>query len=60
MGLFEENPLLMVPFVFAVVLAYDGAKWLLARAIRSGRSQRGGVMGGNYEFADSHEQKILP
>ena len=31
MGLFEEQPLLLVPFVLTVVMSYDGAKWLVKR-----------------------------
>ena len=33
MGLFEEQPLLMVPFILAVVAGYDLVKWAVRRAI---------------------------
>jgi hypothetical protein len=34
MGLFEEQPLLLVPLILAVVIAYDGAKWAIRRSVR--------------------------
>ena len=33
MGLFEEQPLLLVPVILAVVVAYDGVKWLVRRVV---------------------------
>ena len=27
MGLFEQNPILLVPLILIVVVGYDGAKW---------------------------------
>ncbi len=33
MGLFEQNPLLLVPFILVVVVGYDAAKHLVLRAI---------------------------
>lgn len=33
MGLFEQQPWLLVPFVLVVVVAYDGAKWTLRRLL---------------------------
>ena len=31
MGLFEEQPWLMVPFILVVVAAYDAVKWGIRR-----------------------------
>jgi hypothetical protein len=31
MGLFEQYPLLLVPYIVAVVVCYDGSKWLIRR-----------------------------
>lgn len=33
MGLFEENPLLLVPVVLVIVVAYDFGKWVVRRAL---------------------------
>jgi hypothetical protein len=33
MGLFEQNPILLVPFVLVVVVGYDALKWLVRRAL---------------------------
>lgn len=38
MGLFEENPLLLVPFVLVIVAGYDALKWLVRRALLAGRA----------------------
>lgn len=35
MGLFEENPLLLVPLVLVIVIAYDGAKWAMRQIIQT-------------------------
>jgi hypothetical protein len=40
MGLFEENPILLVPFVLVIVAGYDMVKWLVRRTLLAGR---GGV-----------------
>lgn len=31
MGLFEQQPLLMIPFILVVVVGYDAAKWAVRR-----------------------------
>lgn len=33
MGLFEEQPWLLVPFVLVIVVAYDGVKWMVRRLL---------------------------
>jgi hypothetical protein len=33
MGLFEQNPILLVPFVLVVVVGYDALKWLVRRTL---------------------------
>lgn len=33
MGLFEENPLLLVPVILATIMTYDLAKWLVRRGL---------------------------
>jgi hypothetical protein len=38
MGLFEQDPWLMVPLILLVVVAYDGFKFLLRKVVR-GRLQ---------------------
>lgn len=38
MGLFEEQPWLMVPFVLVVVIAYDGVKWTVRRLLANSSS----------------------
>jgi hypothetical protein len=40
MGLFEQNPLLIVPLVLAVVVAYDAVKWVARSVIQGYRSQQ--------------------
>lgn len=35
MGLFEQQPLLLIPLILAVVALYDGVKSLLKAALRS-------------------------
>jgi hypothetical protein len=47
MGLFEEQPLLLVPFILVVVVIYDVLKWAALRALRGGRA------------ADSEENRLL-
>jgi hypothetical protein len=37
MGLFEQNPWLMVPFIVAVVAAYDGLKLVVREVVRRQR-----------------------
>ena len=39
MGLFEQDPWLLVPLILLVVLAYDGIKFVVRKAIQ-GRRQR--------------------
>ena len=39
MGLFEQDPWLLVPLILVVVLAYDGVKLVVRRAVQ-GRRQR--------------------
>lgn len=39
MGLFEEQPWLLVPLILVVTVAYDLAKTLLLRAVRQSRSR---------------------
>jgi hypothetical protein len=39
MGLFEQDPWLLVPLILLVVLAYDGFK-LVVRKVVQGREQR--------------------
>ncbi len=34
MGLFEEQPWLMVPFILVVVAGYDAVKWAIRREVR--------------------------
>jgi hypothetical protein len=34
-GLFEENPLLLVPFVLLVVAGYDATKWAIKRLVQA-------------------------
>lgn len=38
MGLFEQQPLLLVPLILTVVIAYDAAKWLIRRTIGTDRT----------------------
>ncbi len=38
MGLFEEHPVLMVPFILVVVAGYDLAKWAVRRALETRKS----------------------
>jgi hypothetical protein len=33
MGLFEQNPILLVPFVLVVVVGYDALKWLVRKML---------------------------
>ena len=44
MGLFEEQPWLLVPFILVVVIGYDVVKWgvrrLLDRDVREGSRER--------------------
>lgn len=41
MGLFEEQPLLLIPFILVVVAGYDAAKWAVRRwLIRAGDDAR--------------------
>lgn len=40
MGLFEEQPWLLVPFVLVVVVGYDGVKWTLRRLLTGRRDRR--------------------
>ncbi len=40
MGLFEEQPWLMVPFILVVVAAYDVVKWGIRRALQQRREER--------------------
>jgi len=40
MGLFEEQPWLMVPFILVVVAAYDVVKWGVRRALQQRREER--------------------
>ena len=40
MGLFEEQPWLLVPFVLVVVVAYDGVKWTLRRLLSRGENRQ--------------------
>jgi hypothetical protein len=41
MGLFEQQPLLMIPFILVVVAGYDAAKWAIRRwVIRAGEDGR--------------------
>lgn len=35
MGLFEEQPLLLVPLIIVVVVLYDGMKWAVRRTMRT-------------------------
>lgn len=42
MGLFEENPLLMVPFILVVVGLYDLGKWALRRSLPASWIRRRG------------------
>ena len=35
MGLFEEQPLLLVPVILAVITGYDIAKWAVRLTIRN-------------------------
>jgi hypothetical protein len=39
MGLFEEQPLLLVPFILVVVIGYDVVKWGVRRLLL-GRSEQ--------------------
>lgn len=40
MGLFEEQPWLLVPFILAVVIGYDAVKWGVRRVLdRSDRQE---------------------
>ena len=36
MGLFEEQPLLLVPFILVVVIGYDVVKWSVRRLLDRG------------------------
>jgi len=38
MGLFEDNPLLLVPFILVVVVGYDAVKWVVRRALFADRT----------------------
>jgi hypothetical protein len=40
MGLFEEQPWLLVPFILVVVIGYDAVKWGVRRLL-SGRERSG-------------------
>jgi len=40
MGLFEENPFLLLPFVLLVVIGYDLAKWAFFRILKERDRQR--------------------
>ena len=40
MGLFEENPLLLVPFILIVVISYDLVKWTISRYVSAHGSRR--------------------
>jgi hypothetical protein len=40
MGLFEENPLLLVPFILIVVISYDLVKWAISRYVSAHGSRR--------------------
>ena len=39
MGLFEEHPYLMIPFVLSVVIGYDVVKYFLLTAISRRRNE---------------------
>jgi hypothetical protein len=42
MGLFEEQPWLLVPLILVVVIGYDIVKWAVRRLLdRGGQSARG-------------------
>lgn len=45
MGLFEENPILLVPFVLVIVAGYDAVKWLVRRALLFRRALLSGRAG---------------
>jgi hypothetical protein len=38
-GLFEQNPWLMVPFIVAIVAAYDGLKLVVRELVRRQRRE---------------------
>ena len=40
MGLFEQNPFLLLPFVLVIVVGYDVAKWAFFALIRERPRQR--------------------
>lgn len=40
MGLFEQQPWLLVPFVLVVVVAYDGVKWTVRRLLTRQEDRR--------------------
>lgn len=40
MGLFEEQPLLLVPLILAVVVAYDLAKWAVQLSLGTQRRNK--------------------
>jgi hypothetical protein len=41
MGLFEEQPWLLVPLILVVVIGYDIVKWAVRRLLdRAGQSER--------------------
>lgn len=40
MGLFEQQPLLMIPFILVVVAGYDLGKWAVRRWVIRGREDR--------------------
>jgi hypothetical protein len=42
MGLFEENPLLLIPYVLIVVIAYDALKWVVRRVLSGQRARAAG------------------
>jgi hypothetical protein len=42
MGLFEENPLLLIPYVLIIVIAYDALKWMVRRVIWGQRTRAAG------------------
>jgi hypothetical protein len=40
MGLFEEQPWLLVPFILVVVIGYDVVKWGVRRVLDRGDRER--------------------
>jgi hypothetical protein len=40
MGLFEQQPLFLVPFILVVVIGYDIVKWFVRRLLDRGGQSR--------------------